>query len=166
MGVFLSFVFLRNVNKFEIAVHLPSMDDIKIIIYVLIGAFWVISALVKKNKKKPPLRKVTEVAPERKLSPAAIKNIQEAQKELLESIRGMGDSYKRMLGNAETSFTEDEEMARAGSLEAFSSDTLPRVKKQEEDVAYQTKDISLRTPVQEEFRNAIIWQAILNRPQF
>lgn len=164
--MFLSFVFLQNVYKFKITVHLPSMDDIKIIIYVLIGAFWVVSALVKKNKQKPPLRKVTEVARERKLSPTPIKTIQSAQKEFLESIRGIGSSYKRMLGNAETSSNEDEDMLRADNLESIYYYTPPGAKKQVEDVAYQAKDISLRTPLQEEFRNAIIWQAILNRPQF
>ena len=142
------------------------MDDIKIIIYLLIGAFWVVSTLMKGNKKKTlPKKTVATPSPS---SPTASrqKSLEEAQKRLLESMEGLRHSYRKMTGEVETNYTEDDEMAKAGSLEAVSDVELPRVRDRKEDVAYQASDTTMRTPAQEEFRNAIVWQAILNRPQF
>jgi hypothetical protein len=161
--VFLSFVFLRNVNKFEITVHL-HMDDIKIILYLVLGAFWLITAVVKKGKKQVPTK--PKPVPTNTFPPRSVSEYEaaEAKKRYEASRRALLETYQKWSGEPDMTSTEDEEMAMAGSLEAISSETLPKVKKGAEDAAYQTKDLSARTPLQEEFRNAIIWQAILNRP--
>lgn len=140
------------------------MDDIKIILYLILGAFWLITTVVKKGKKQvPPKPKTVPTNPFPKRSVSEYESA-EAQKRYEASRRALLETYQKWSGESDMTSTEDEEMARAGSLEATSAERNYSPKLQVEDVAYQTSNVSKNTPLQEEFKNAIIWQAILNRP--